>query len=223
MAPTMRRETRTVFTPISSNELACQQIIECLQPAVRMVQHCDLTRLKELWEIDREAYGDCSLEFSEFQTWWNLYELGSRILIEDNKIVASIGIYPILYQQAESFVQGQICEGDLLPVSLEICDQQPQNYWYVSGIVVARNYRGWGSPLRSLMRMGIGLWLSSGHLSYPLTLFAIGEYEDGARLLKLIGFSLIRCGEQTLDGYDIYCLKLQSEIQARQIFERIGL
>lgn len=195
------------MTIISPNVAACQEAIELLshpQPRYQIQRVESLERLRELWEIDKEAYKDCSLEFEPFVEWWNRYECGSRNLLENDRIVASIGLYPLYAEQYQAFVNGWIKESALKPVTLTECEEEPVSTWYSSGIVVAEHARGWGSPLPILLNRGIRSWLDSGHLRYPLDLIAIAEYDEGARLLELFGFEKIRDKAEMPDGCDLY-------------------
>lgn len=205
---------------MTPNELACQQgiaLLSQIKPSL-YIQHIDsIERLEELWRIDKQAYQDVSLELEEFSRWWQCYEFGSRVLIENDRIIASIGIYPIASEQALEFADGQITEGDLMPVSLSECEQVAQHHWYASGIVVSEDYRGEGSPLKTLLRMGLAYWMNSGHIAYPVSVMAIAEYEIGARLLSLFGFQKIRDGSTLPDGCDLYQLYLKSEQELRSL------
>jgi hypothetical protein len=94
-----------------------------------------LQRLEELFVIDQDAYQECSLSFERFKQWWELYPFGSRVLLANDQIQASIGIYPIAAEMAISFQNGEIHESVLQPVSVQECQESPQSFWYASGIV----------------------------------------------------------------------------------------
>ena len=190
---------------------ACEEMIALLNPPRIYLQHVeDLDRLRELFAIDQAAYNECSLEFATFRHWWERYDLGSRVLLSDNEIVAGLGIYPLATEQAIAFEQGRICEGDLLPVPIAECEAQPVHDWYISGIVVVNSLRGAGSPLRRLLRLGLSSWIDSGHVAYPLNLQAIAYSEAGRRLLELLGFAKIRVATELPDHCDLYKLRLES-------------
>jgi hypothetical protein len=211
---------------MNPNELACQGAIALLdRPKLRYrVQVCqDLEQLRQLWEIDKEAYKDCSLSFEDFESWWNRYEFGSRILLEGDRIVAALGIYPISPEQHHAFVTGQIAESELKPVWFEECERNPQTCWYASGIVTAEEVRGWGSPLKLLLQTGPSYWVDSRHLAYPLNLVAIAEYEVGARLLNFLGFEKTSDGASMPDGCDLYQTHFSSEAELRSRLRQRGL
>ncbi len=213
------------MTNLSPHVAACEQLLKVLEPKSEIVVETidTLERLEELWRIDSEAYGNCSLTLEEFSAWWRRYEFGSRNLISQGRIAASIGIYPLYPEQALLFSTGQMEESDLTPVTLTECEQCPVSDWYFSGIVVRNDLRGWGSPLPMLLKLGIGYWLASGHVAYPLSAWAIAEYSAGARLLNFLGFSKFKDGSLLPDGYDLYRLHLACEREALTVFRTRGL
>jgi hypothetical protein len=73
-----------------------------------------------------------------------------------------------------------------------------------------------------LLKLGIGYWLASGHVSYPLSVWAIAEYSAGERLLNFLGFSKFKDGSQLPDGYDLYRLQLACEREALTVFRTRG-
>lgn len=160
-------------------------------------------QLRELWAIDKAAYQDLSLEFEPFLHWWSRYPMGARLLLFEGKIVASMGIYPLYPQQAETFIAGEIRESSLEPVMEAECQQGIQ-HWYFSGIVVVEQWRYRGLLL-PLLETKLKTWANSGHLAYPLTLCGLAEYGIGAKILDRLGFTLHRKGIEMPDGCDLYC------------------
>lgn len=195
------------------NTLACEAVIDLLSSshkAFRLQPVENLEELEQLWKIDKDAYGDCSLTLEEFSQWWQRYEFGSRCLWLESDLQASIGIYPLYQDQATSFMKGVIRESELTPATVAECEFEPKNYWYASGIVVRSDLRGWGSPLKTLLQAGLSSWLDSGHLAYPLTLLSIAEYEIGRKLLQFFGFEKVQDGSNLPDGCDLYAAHFDS-------------
>jgi hypothetical protein len=205
---------------------ACEATIDLLnqpKPKLYIQPVASVEQLQQLWAIDKDAYLDCSLSFEAFKEWWERYEFGSRILLDRDRILASIGIYPLYAEQAAAFISGMIPESDLRPVTMAECEQNRQHNWYASGIVVAEHLRGWNSPLKTLLQLGLTYWLSSGHIAYPLNIWAIAEYEIGARLLNCLGFVKVRDGSTMPDGCDLYNAQFDSEKQIRSMLRAKGL
>jgi hypothetical protein len=202
---------------------ACEELSELVCSPRRhiTVQPVEsLAQLRQLWEIDKEAYGDCSISFERFQDWWERYPWGSRILLQDGIIQASIGLYPLSERQAIEFANGTIREEVLRPVTQAECAPNPQRYWYASGIVVVPHRRGESSPLRSLLKSSLPQWMESGHIAYPSEIFSLAEYEVGRRILTYLDFEKAKDGSELPDQCDLYRLKLKSKQQSLNLGQR---
>lgn len=206
---------------------ACEQLAEMLSPQrsdLRIQSLTTLEQLQQLWKIDKQAYADCSLEFEEFLQWWTHYPLGSQCLMSDSEIVASIGIYPLMPEQWKAFCSGSLPEFELVPVSLDACEEMPQHYWYASGIVVIEELRGWGtSPLKTLLQYALSSWISSSHVAYPLHICAVAEYAIGAKILDYFGFVKQCDASEMPNGCDLYSISLDSQRQALHLLKFKGL
>ncbi|XGW00777.1 MAG: hypothetical protein ACAF41_34325 (plasmid) [Leptolyngbya sp. BL-A-14] len=206
---------------------AYQELVELTRPCMKMrVQYVEsLERLQELFSIDADAYQDCSLTFEQFQGWWTRYNQGSTIVLCDNQIIASIGLWAITDEQFEAFIEGQIPEHDLLPVTLEECDQTPQRNWYASGIVLKKPLRGnvKTNPIKLLLERGVGGWIDSGHVSYPMRVVALSEFQEGENLLTRFNFMKVRSGEHMPDKCDLYALQLTSQDDAELLMKARNL
>lgn len=205
---------------------ACEQLAEILsgQRSELCIQTLStLEQLRQLWEIDKAAYAECSLEFDEFAEWWHRYPLGSQCLMDGDRILASLGLYPLSEAQATDFYEGRIPESDLLPVTLAECEDNPQHYWYASGVVVIEGLRGWGSPLKTLLQYALPLWGNSGHVAYPLHIYSVAEYEIGAKILSYLGFSQQRSAAEMPDGCALYAIEVVSPQQELTLLKRKGL
>lgn len=174
----------------------------------------NISLLRQLWKLDTAAYSTedkaYELSFAEFSNWWRRYSLGSKVLVVNDQIVSSIGIYPLTQDQYLSFSAGSLNENDLLPVSLKECKKTPQQYWYLSGIVRDENYVHLGlkiHPLYHLLKESLGLWLDSGHLKFPIFITAIALNSSASALLTNSGFSQKEFGK---DGFPLYELELSS-------------
>ena len=157
-----------------------------LNPVDYSIQNVEnIEQLKQLWKLDMQAYHDCTITFPTFKKWWSCYPFGSKVYLENGEIVASIGLYPIEEGMAKAFRAGHISETDLVPLRLKECQRTPQKFWYASGILLndallktdphrmLRNH-----PVKPLLQNGLQLWLASGHVDYPATLFALGLSTD---------------------------------------------
>lgn len=180
----------------------------------------NISNLKQLWKLDAQAYSldkPYDLSFSEFSTWWKQYSLGSKVLIVSNRIVSSIGIYPLSKDQYVGFLEGSLSENQLIPVSLKECKKTPQPYWYVSGLIKDENYTNLGlkiHPIYHLLKESLGLWLDSGHLEFPISVAALSLSKSACALLSKFGF--VRKG-QTPEGSFLYELSISSIEEAQTL------
>lgn len=54
--------------------------------------------------------------------------------------------------------------------------------------------------VRRLIRMGIGEWMRSGHLRYPLNLYGLGQTDKGRKAMELCGMQPLLPGAPLPDG-----------------------
>lgn len=209
---------------ISPCEAACEELLlyELDRKPVVSGYLDSEAAVSEMWEIDKQAYQDCSLGLESFLAWWRRYEFGSRVLRLDGEIVAGIGIYPLYPEQAEKFANGEIPESKLLPVTQKRCDRVPVKDWYVSGVVIKPEHQNRGL-LRTLLRLGLGAWDATGHVSYPARMLGLAEYTIGQKLLAKFGFTKHRDGQDMPDGCDLYLNHLESSSQWLSLLKSRGL
>lgn len=202
---------------------ACEELIGLVEGPLdlRVGYVKDEVMLRELWDIDRQAYGDMSLDFQPFLEWWSAYSFGSTLLTLNGAIVASIGIYPLRHDQATAFIAGQISEATLRPASLEVCQTTGIANWYISGVVIRPDLQHRGI-LRRLIEIGVGTWLSSGHTAYPAKLFGLAQYDIGGRIMQKLGMEKWRDLSEMADHCDIYGVELTSEKHARSLLRLKG-
>lgn len=190
--------------------------------------------LRALWEIDADAYQECSISFECFRQWWQRYPKGNTVIFDGDRIIASVGLWPLSSEQYEAFTAGQIAESELQPVPLSQCERyttrdsahyQGQHYWYASGIVLAKEYRGRlkNNPLLTLLEHAIPMWIESNHVTFPLHIAALGEYVDGNNLLEGFGFGREKDSSEMPDKCHLYTLSLESEDEAAQILQARNL
>lgn len=205
---------------------AYEELSQLIQPVhFHPARITTIDQLRELWQIDDAAYQDCSLPFKVFRGWWQRYPLGITIILSEQKIVASLGCWPITPEQFDAFITGQIKETDLLPVPLSQCERSPQDCWYFSGVVLRPEFRGSvkKNPLLRLLRAGVGHWVESSHIAFPAKLAALGEFVEGENLLSSFGFSKTRDKSQMPDGCNLYTQTLPSEKPVEKLLSSYGV
>jgi len=207
-----------------AHECALEELKTICDPPKRL--HCHYctneSELRELWEIDKVAYGDHSLEYEPFLEWWTAYPYGSINLVSDSRIVGSFGIYPLSPAQAEQFQSGQLSESEIKPYPLVEVEQSGAQYWYWSGLVLVPEWQHRGL-LRTLLRIGLGSWESRGHQAYPLHVYGLAQVPVGRKIFERFNFQLKKPGTDLPDGLDLYALSLESPTQLRSLLRSRGL
>jgi hypothetical protein len=174
-------------------------------------------RLQELWQIDENAYQENSLDFERFRAWWEQYALGLKIITNStDRIVGASGVWALNEAQTRYFISGQVKEHELQPLSHEQLDDAPSNFWYCSGIVTIPEMRGTAFPFRKLIRATISTWLATGHVSFPVNVYALGYSPEGITLLKKLGFEEIKASEEMPDRCPLYWRLIKSPSEATQ-------
>lgn len=176
----------------------------------------NLTQLSELQKIDIEAYDDAAFEMDVFSQWWKRYDLGVKAVWNDSSIVAAIGLWALGEEQTRRFIGGQIREADLRPVVATELETAPVQFWYCSGIVSTQR-KTLDSPLRKLLRCGIGAWTASGHIKYPMWLYALGYSDDGISMLERFGFEVVQPAAEMPDHCPLYGRRFYSAAEVRKV------
>jgi hypothetical protein len=212
---------------INPTRAACEALTDigysiCLQDRVHRIGSVE--QLRELWEIDADAYEECSLPFAVFRSWWENYEPGLTAISRNDKIIGCMGIFPLSKDQYEGFVSGNLAEAELVPVPLEICEEFPQHYWYFSGIVIDPTIRGTkAAPLKLLLSMSLGQWYSSGHVGYPVNNCAMGYSREGELILGRFTFCKLVDGANYPDCCPIYEMLKSTNKDMLQVIKARGL
>lgn len=169
-------------------------------------------QLQELWELDADAYDECSIGFEIFQSWWMAYPRGLTTVCSEKKLVGAMGIWPISPEQYQEFVSGRIREEELIPVSEAVCSIQPQSHWYFSGSVIKPEIRRLKSrPIKLLLEAAVGYWCSSGHIAYPVFSCALGYSLEGRRMLNRCKFRLTHAASIMPDNCPLYQFSANSQ------------
>lgn len=197
---------------MSACTVACESVLDLLsrpEPKFSLETAENLDRLRQLWLIDQEAYGELSLSFESFRHWWERYSMGSLLLIDNLDMIAgSIGIYPLNEPDYLGLVTGVRSESQIQPMLYDECDLYGSQHWYASGIVLDSAFRGSPTVLKQLLKNGLSAWLDSGHVRFPVRICSIAEYEVGAKTLRFLGFDKATDGCNCPDGCDIYEMEL---------------
>ena len=193
-----------------------------------------IAELRKLWELDTEAYQECAIPFEVFRRWWQRYPHGNTVIFEGDRIIASIGKWALTPEQYEQLSSGAIAESDLQPMPLSRFEKhctngasriQRHTHWYLSGIVLAEEYRGRvrNNPIVPLLEYAIPSWVESNRVAFPLQVAALGEYVEGINLLEGFGFEQRRDRSEMPDGCGLYELTIDSEERAQSLLKARNL
>jgi hypothetical protein len=139
--------------------------------------------LEDLWEIDNAAYGEASITYERFQDWWFSYPSGLHALFFRTRVMGAIGIWPLSPRNAELFTSGRIRESQLNGRTMRPFMNSPTRFWYISGIVLRSELRG-GRAIKILLSRGIGCWLASALIDFPVSYLRLLIRSRAGRFLK---------------------------------------
>lgn len=175
-------------------------------------------QLQSLWKLDGEAYGDSNLEFDRFEQWWKTYDRGLPVVRYDDEVVAAFGLWGIDREQSRLLLSGKIREQELNPLPCHT----PTPFWYWSGIVIREDFRQQLlSPLRLLLRSGVGSWLGSEELIFKpkAYIYALGMSDAGISLLNAFEFEQIREPYEVADHYPLFVREIRDYSEGRKILQ----
>lgn len=167
-------------------------------------------QLRELHQMDAIAYESTSLDFEVFKRWWLTYDLGLRVVLQDERIVGAIGVWAFDVPTIRRFISGQIKESEMLPLDHDRLNQEGSKFWYVSGILIEPELRlKLNSPLKLLLDGGIGGIFNSGKVRYEAQVYALGYTPEGMGLLSKLDFQPIKEADEMADGCVLYWKSLR--------------
>jgi hypothetical protein len=176
-----------------------------------------LIELKDLWQIDSQAYSNANIPFELFKHWWLAYPGGLHALFVEDKVIGAIGIWPVPISWMARLQDGSNGEADLLPEMIRDSSLLSCSVWYISGIVLDPEWQK-TSAVAVLLREASIRWALDSSLSYPVTLYAIAISEHGERLLGKYGFSMRVPDDKMKDGYSLYGRNLEKRDRGFLIF-----
>jgi hypothetical protein len=168
---------------------------------VRNIQTLD--ELKKLWRIDAAAYGDANLNYGHFQDMWHAYQKGLHAIFIDGEVAGALGVWPVTRKWIKEFSTGKVGEKDLSAETLKSAGERGTDYWYISGLVIKKEFRN-GKAVPTLLKEATLGWAIDSKLKHPVNLSAIAISPDGEKLLARYGFTLATPGNHMIDGYSLY-------------------
>lgn len=205
------------------NSSAIENLLEIIEnEEIEVVDYISNTDdLKELWEMDVEAYGECAFTFEEYKKWWETYKEGLTALYINNRIVAAYGIWPISRSTMEHLKNGEIKESAIKPLNLWEGKVDAAQHWYIAGIVSRKAYAK--RILATLINVGFVQWLSTKHVQYPVEILAIAMSPNGRNIMERFGFKKIRELYNSETPYPLYSLRATTKGELEKILEKRNL
>ena len=180
------------------------------------------TELKDLWEIDKAAYGQASITYEKFADWWSSFPLGLWTLFSTSRIAGAIGIWPLSVRCANLLKSGRLKESDFTGRMMRPFTTRPARCWYVSGVVLLPELGG-SRAIRLLFSRGISSWLRRTKIAFPCELFALASSSEGERLLGGFEFFKIQNATAMPDHVALFGLRLDTREQLVSLLKGRGL
>jgi hypothetical protein len=169
------------------------------------------------------AYSQAALPRATRAAWWETFPLGLWVAVDDsNRVLGTMGVWPLPRTVAEQFSAGRRAERDLPANGFVACQDEPTDCWYVSGVTVRPEYRR-THLVRVLVTDSLHGWMRRCVLRFPLRCLALAQSLEGLRLLQRCGFRLVRDKDLMPDGFPLYALELQAWPDLRSLLIRRGL
>jgi hypothetical protein len=158
-------------------------------------------RLREIWQINCELYGEGALPLETYVRWWKKYPPSVHALWFNGRIEGGITIWPLRPKRFRSLLRG---EGGLDTRDFYALGEAAQcRHWFVSGILIRPDARSPEAVRYLLIRaLRTGLETSKQHFSGSICAMAYSV--QGAKLLERFGF--VRRKRSMPGGYPIYAL-----------------
>jgi len=160
--------------------------------------------LRELWKIDDENYGESSISFELFRSWWRAYPCGLYAIFDSQKIVGGLGLWPLKKKTFDEFVEGRRKESEITDRGIcRVISHAVKDRWYFSGIVLTKRLRR-SQAVATLLETSLSNWIAQLGPTPCVNLAALAYTSEGENMLRRFGFSCYRERTQTLDRLPIY-------------------
>lgn len=157
--------------------------------------------LREVSELDAEAYDSDGISFEELRVWWRAYPRGIWGLWHQGTCVGGIGFWPLKKGPYEALLRGRKSERELKTSTFDRSERR--SYWYIGGIFIKpQAKRGIGM----LVNVSVSEWLSSNDLASDISIAAIATSPNGEAMLRRFGFRKSATESETIHRHSIYAL-----------------
>lgn len=173
-----------------------------LPPGISLAGATTDAAIKQVWERDNAAYGDENIGMQALRSWFQGYPAGGLYAWQDGRIVAGIGLWPLIEQSYKALRDGSLNEDSIGPTHFpRIGPDSTCAYWNLSGVFVEPEWRR-TTVLPALMCETFWLWAVSGACAAQCSILGLAISEGGTKILRTLGFC-VSSGNHSLPRYEL--------------------
>jgi GNAT superfamily N-acetyltransferase len=144
--------------------------------------------LEAVYRADVAAYAEEALPKARIAEWLAKYPDGALIAWDNDRVAASIGVWPLTEAAYRGLIDGTLHEADIQPEKFPVVTKEsPCAYWTLAAVYVHPDYRG-SDLLPELMARRFRHLAQSGHASERTHLLGLALSAGGERVLARLGF-----------------------------------
>ncbi|MGL4629681.1 MAG: hypothetical protein ACRCVT_00645 [Leadbetterella sp.] len=168
----------------------------------------NIESLDEFSKIDalyQSCFEESSIPTETLRSWWQTYTKGLIGLFEGDQLIGGLSIWPIDNTTFEAIFEGNLREKDILDKNI---DSKNKNKWYISEIAIQPQKRNFKYLPVLLNRTFEQLEEEISDFTKSQIL-AMSYSNQGASLMRKLGFVQELYPSQTMDKMALYVLNLQ--------------
>jgi hypothetical protein len=164
--------------------------------------------LQAILDLSQQVYGQAAVDLDTRQRWSARFPDGNLGCFFCGVLVGFLSIWPISASDAEALEAGQLHEGQVTPLTLAECQQQPAGHWLCLSIIISDVFRGLaGSPIKHLIEQALLRLHAQRLLAEPFHLYAQASTPEGMRLMLRSGFAECRTADQMPNALPLHCVR----------------
>jgi predicted GNAT family N-acyltransferase len=178
--------------------------------------------LRSVWKISQDIYKEENVPYETVLTWWNVYPDGIFIAYKNSKIAGYFSMWPIKVNSYKHVLSGRRKERELTWHAIDGKKSlNPRAYWYVTNIVVVREFRK-TEAAKILLTEALRKWVNEANLAEKINICAFGYSKEGEALIKRFGFHEFKESTETADHLPLYLFTSSCE-DVNRLVNRLGV
>ena len=147
------------------------------------------TDLRLVSEMEKEVFGEEALPLEQLKKWWDVYRNGVSLMIQNEHIIGSMGIWPLQEDAFYKILEFKIKEKDHLENAIINRNKLKKNhrFWYFASIILHDDYRKKGFS-KFFISYILNKWINNAELANNLHLGSIAFTEEGGIILEKLHF-----------------------------------